>query len=442
MRSVMTCRAALIAAVAMTAACTVKDTQTPPLSGPSGPSLNIRIVAVPSSISYGINSLQTGEQTAITVTALGPDGRGIANMTVRMSIAVDGVPQDFGTLTQKNIVTASDGTATTNYQAPPSPANGQFLNNCGSASPGTCIRIIATPNGADFAAVNPESVQVRIVPPGVILPPAAAPTAAFSTSPGTPSAGVSVNFDASASQPGAGATQIGLYDWSFGDGSTGSGRTTSHTYRVGGQYNVTLTVTNDRGLSASATQAVTVANGTTPTAVFNYSPSEPIANTPVFFNGGQSTPGTGHQSIVSYQWSFGDGTTGSGQVVSHTYTIPVTYRVQLTVTDDAGATATSTPQDVKVDPGNPDAKLSIIKTGGTVIQADASASTPKGTAQIVSYTFIWGDGTQDISNLPVMTHTYPAPVAPATTSTFQVTLRVTDSVGRTGTTAPQPVTVP
>ena len=441
MRSVMTRRAALLAALAMTAACTVKDTQTPPLSGPSGPSLNIRVVAVPSSISYGINSLQSGEQAAITVSALGPDGRGMANLPVRLSIAVDGAPQDFGTLTQKNLVTGSDGTANTTYQAPPSPANGRFLNNCG-VSPGTCIRIIATPNGPDFSAVNPESVEVRIVPPGVILPPASAPTAAFTVSPATPSAGVTVNFDASGSQPGAGAAQIALYNWSFGDGSSGSGQTTSHAYRVGGQYTVTLTVTNDRGLSASVTQPVTVANATAPTAVFSVSPDPPLVNAPVFFNGGQSTPGAGHASIVSYQWTFGDGTTGSGQVVSHTYSVPTTYSVQLTVTDDAGATATSAPRGVTIDPGNPEAKLAIVKTGGTTIQADGSGSTAKGTAQVVSYTFIWGDGTQDTSTLPVVSHTFPAPTAPATTSSFQVTLRVTDNLGRVGTSSPQLISVP
>jgi len=43
-------------------------------------------------------------------------------------------------------------------------------------------------------------------------------------------ANLPVNFDASASQAGAGASQIVSYNWAFGDGSTGSGRTVSHSY--------------------------------------------------------------------------------------------------------------------------------------------------------------------------------------------------------------------
>ena len=53
MLSVTARRYALVAAIAAAGACTVHDTQTPSLSGPSGLALSLRVVAVPSSVAYG-----------------------------------------------------------------------------------------------------------------------------------------------------------------------------------------------------------------------------------------------------------------------------------------------------------------------------------------------------------------------------------------------------
>ncbi|MEP6905783.1 MAG: S8 family serine peptidase, partial [Gemmatimonadales bacterium] len=63
------------------------------------------------------------------------------------------------------------------------------------------------------------------------------------------------NFDASSSTAQPGAT----YDWTFGDLSSGSGVTPSHTYAASGTYSVTLTVTDPNGTS-SRTSSVTVSN--------------------------------------------------------------------------------------------------------------------------------------------------------------------------------------
>jgi PKD repeat protein len=46
-------------------------------------------------------------------------------------------------------------------------------------------------------------------------------------------------------------------------------------------------------------------------------------------------------SIASQAWTFGDGATGTGPTLLHTYASPGTYRVGLTVTDNRGATATT-----------------------------------------------------------------------------------------------------
>ncbi len=53
------------------------------------------------------------------------------------------------------------------------------------------------------------------------------------------------------------------------------------------------------------------------------------------FDGRSSTDDDG---IVSWDWSFGDGATGSGSVVTHTFASAGTYQVTLTVTDTGGQT--------------------------------------------------------------------------------------------------------
>ncbi|MHC1578119.1 MAG: PKD domain-containing protein [Candidatus Methanospirareceae archaeon] len=82
------------------------------------------------------------------------------------------------------------------------------------------------------------------------------PTADFSFSPSLPSAGEEVNFDASASKDSDGS--IVSYDWEFGDGKSGTGETTKHSYSEGGTYAVNLTVTDDDGATNRTTKIVAV----------------------------------------------------------------------------------------------------------------------------------------------------------------------------------------
>lgn len=75
-----------------------------------------------------------------------------------------------------------------------------------------------------------------------------------------------------------------------------------------------------------------------PIAQFTYSPGDgPYA---VLFDASGSTDPDGE--ITSYQWTFGDGTTGSGEKVAHTYPAAGSFSVTLVVFDTAHATATAT----------------------------------------------------------------------------------------------------
>jgi chitinase len=92
----------------------------------------------------------------------------------------------------------------------------------------------------------------------VVVAAAANPTAAFDISPMPgPAAGESVFLDASASTVSSGRTIVG-YAWNFGDGSTGSGRTTSHIYSRAGTYTVVLAVTDSTGRIGVSSRPVQV----------------------------------------------------------------------------------------------------------------------------------------------------------------------------------------
>jgi len=297
------------------------------------------------------------------------------------------------------------------------------------------------------------------------------PTASFEA-PGTVQVGADATFDASNSADPDGS--IASYDWAFGDGTAGSGVTTTTSYDSPGDYTVELTVTDDAGASATASRTVTVESGgggecgrvetttrtgtldgrgdgdtstyaaktadpcsltldlsgdpgtdfdlyltldgRTPTTgdydrrgftygsdelievegdvipadptvgilVNAYSgsgdytleieevggegsddpepePNEPpeaaltadpttvTAGDPVTFDATPSSDADG--SIERYEWALGDGTDATGRTLSHTYTDPGEYAVELTVTDDDGATDSAT-RTITVEPGD------------------------------------------------------------------------------------------
>ncbi len=408
-------------AVALSA-CSIEETTAPPLAGPSEYALGLAVHATPDSL------LQDGvSQSHITIDAKGPDGRPVRNLQLRLTLETDGLIADFGTLSSKSPVTDFNGNARVTYTAPPPPLE--------SVGFGTRVTIIVTPVGNDYRGEINREVDIRVIPPGVIVPPNAI-VPAFTFTPSTVTAFSLITFDASTTtSDGVACGTRCIYSWNFGDGGTGTGLFTSHEFRSVGTFPVQLTVTNERGQSASVLQTVTVGASQAPTAAFAFSPASPLPNQAVFFNASASTAAPGRR-IVRYDWDFGSGGTAEGVTVSKTYEIAGAYVVSLKVTDDANQFATVT-QTVSVGGGTITAPTAAFVFSpetprpGQLIFFNASASTAGPGRRIVSYHWDFGSGRTGEG--VTISKGYDTP------GSYVVTLVVTDDQGFQGTVS---ITVP
>lgn len=141
---------------------------------------------------------------------------------------------------------------------------------------------------------------------------------------------------------GSGSTDdVGVvsYSWNYGDGSTGSGATRSHTYATAGSYAVTLTVTDGGGLKNSLTKTVTLTSGTNqaPIAAWTVSCQPPPAHVCTFNGTGSRDP---DGTVVAYKWTgvFGN-TLSTLPVFTRTFDRSMSFTWTLSVTDNGGKTA-------------------------------------------------------------------------------------------------------
>jgi Zn-dependent metalloprotease len=187
----------------------------------------------------------------------------------------------------------------------------------------------------------------------------------------TPSGNVTIASGTAQSFVGTGtdssSTATLTYAWTFGDGGTASTASASHTYTNTGSSNVTYTatlkVTDNTGVSSTATRTITVQPAFTTGNTVTASITTPSSNVTIASGTSQSFAGTGTDSAtgqtLTYSWTFGDGGTATSASSSHTYTnsgaSAVTYTATLTATGTTGAHGSAT-RTITVNPAT---------TGGT-----------------------------------------------------------------------------
>lgn len=252
---------------------------------------------------------------------------------------------------------------------------------------------------------------------------------------------LTVHFDARQSRDPAG--QPLTYSWNFGDGTTATGDTVSHTFIGSRTFTVTLRATNPlNGRFGEATVDVVLENNS-PRAVIAANPQSGAAPLNVRFSAADSSDTETPANQLIYRWNFGDNTTagdgvpGSTIEVDHLYIQPGTYNAVLTVTDDGGKSATAS---IQILVGNtvPTAVVTTSTTQGasplTVLFNASGSSDADGDP--ITVTWMWGDGTANetwpVSGPPNsggnVPHTYLLPQG-QTQATFTPTAILSDGRG-------------
>ena len=402
--------AALVAVTLGAAACSIESQEAPPLIGPSGFAQSVTLSATPDQLPRDGSS-----QSVITVTVRNESGQAVSGQ--RLSLG-----STAGTLSQGEVVTGSDGRATFTLTAP------------SAATPGSTVEVFVTPVGGN--ADNAVTRTVSIAMTG--LANSTAPSPSFTVDPAAPTLRQNVVFNASGTtDENAPCGDACTYSWDFGGESTASGRVVTYQFQSVRTYPVRLTVTDRAGTTATLTQNVSVSQGAAPTAAFNFSPVSPGQFEPVTFNAEAARPGVAGRTLTGYQWSFGDGTSGSGITTNHAYSALGTYVVTLTVTDSAGVQGTTT-QTLTVtggvtaaftfSPANPTTNDNILFDAES---SQGSSTGSGGRNPIVEYIWNFGDPNAPdtvTTSSRIVQHRYTSP------RVYTVVLTVVDSADRRATT--------
>jgi PKD repeat protein len=213
------------------------------------------------------------------------------------------------------------------------------------------------------------------------------------------------------------------WSWNFGDGGTSPEQNPSHTFPSGGTYTVILTVTDNAGGTDARTAQVRVENpppaNQPPAAAFTAECDELECD---FDNDSDDPDGR----IVSHAWDFGDGGTSDDRNPDHEYGANGTYTVTLMVTDNDGASGSSTQQvTVSAAPPPNQSPTASFAADCSDLSCSFNSAGSGDSDGTITYSWTFGDGGASGDANP--SHTYAA------AGTYNVTLEVRDDDNATDT---------
>jgi gliding motility-associated-like protein len=199
-----------------------------------------------------------------------------------------------------------------------------------------------------------------------------------------------------------------IWHWDYGDSTTATGQTVTHTFTPGATVQVQLIVTADSsGVTCTDTVVKTITVHALPTVYIQSDPNPSCVTVPARFFG------TSGQKIQSWQWDFGDGKSDTLQNVSHLYPDTGTYRVALHVIDTNHCANTDSSFFQKV---NPAPTLDFSWNINPAAVTDNLQFTATGEGNVTAWHWDFGDG--DTANIQNPTHQF------ADTGQYHVTLSI------------------
>jgi gliding motility-associated-like protein len=205
------------------------------------------------------------------------------------------------------------------------------------------------------------------------------------------------------------------WEWTFGDATPLEyGDAPTHTYASLGTYNVTLIAQTDAGCRDTVTHPV----GVNPTPSVSISVNNSCLGDEVTF-ANSTVPND--NTIASWSWQFGDGTSSDEFEPTHQYGTLGTVTAQLMAVSDSGCVGTGT-TDLEVYP-HPQTNFSFSDYEGCIPMAVSftNESTINPNYSIGSYLWDFGNGVTSTEMSP--SHTY------VTSGNFDVSLITTTAVG-------------